>query len=269
MKKAIALIVILAVCLLAGTTIGGDRFFTGGMGIPAIAGSGGVTAKLLAGKDASNPTAYVIPGSGGCGSGIAATTASAAGGFNLYSVPGLILTGVADNAVTAGHILVGGTTTPGRVKDSGQTTRTAIDDQTCIVGVAHISASTAGDVTFRYDGSGTYGTSPSAAFATLTDGATITWAITTLNANATVTLGGNRTLNITGPVDGGSYVLTVLQDGTGTRGLVLGTGCTWKVSGGGAGAITPSTTASAVDVLAFTYKAGTTSCLANFNRNFN
>jgi hypothetical protein len=103
---------------------------------------------------------------------------------------------------------------------------------------------------------------------TQTDGATITWAIASvLNAQATVTLGGNRTLNITNPVIGGNYVLRVVQDGTGSRTLTLGTGCTWKVSGGGAGAITPSTTANAIDILAFVYDG--TNCYANFNKNFN
>lgn len=102
---------------------------------------------------------------------------------------------------------------------------------------------------------------------TQTDGATITWAIASVPfANATVTLGGNRTLNITNPVTGGNYVLRVVQDATGSRGLTLGTGCTWKVSGGGAGAITPSTAANAIDILTFYYDG--TNCYANFNKNF-
>src|SRR5882757_3225050 len=59
----------------------GSASTANGISITATAGSGGVTAKLLAGKDASNPTTHVLPSSGGCGSGIAATTASAAGTF--------------------------------------------------------------------------------------------------------------------------------------------------------------------------------------------
>ena len=112
---------------------------------------------------------------------------------------------------------------------------------------------------------------PSPAFASQTDGATVTWAIGgALVANASLTFtthGGSRTLNITNPVNGGSYVLWLKQDGTGGEGLTLGTGCTWRVSGGGAGAITPSTGANVVDVLAFTYDG--TNCYANFNKNFN
>ena len=128
-----------------------------GISITATAGTGGVTANLLAAKDTGNPTGYVIPSSGGCGSGIAASTVSAGATFELYVVPGVVLTGVADNAITAGHILVGGTATPGRVRDSGQTTRTAIDSGTCIVGVAQANATVGNTVLLRYDGSGTFG----------------------------------------------------------------------------------------------------------------
>lgn len=107
-------------------------------------------------------------------------------------------------------------------------------------------------------------------FAAQTDGATVTWAIASaVCANASLlftTHGGSRTLNLTGLVNGGSYVLKITQDGTGGEGLTLGTGCTWKVSGGGSGAITPSTGAGAVDVLAFTYDG--TNCLLNFAKNF-
>lgn len=109
------------------------------------------------------------------------------------------------------------------------------------------------------------------AFVPLTDGATVTWATGgTSPANTTLTFtthGGSRTLNVTGLINGGSYVLKIIQDGTGGEGLTLGTGCTWKVSGGGSGAVTPSTGANAIDVLAFTYDGAT--CLANFNKNFN
>jgi len=103
---------------------------------------------------------------------------------------------------------------------------------------------------------------------TLTDGATITWAIASVPAvNATVTIAGNRTLNITNAVTGGTYVLRVVQDATGTRTLTLGTGCTWKVVSGGAGAITLSTAANSVDILSFYYDG--TNCYANLGKNYN
>jgi len=121
----------------------------------------------------------------------------------------------------------------------------------------------------RYDTTNPFATSsPSLAPTTLTDGATITWAIgSSTAANATVTLGGNRTLNITGPASGGTYVLRVVQDGTGSRTLTLGTGCTWKVISGGAGALSLTATANATDVLTFYYDG--TNCYANLGKNYN
>ena len=108
-------------------------------------------------------------------------------------------------------------------------------------------------------------------WASQTDGSTVTWAIASvLYAQATLTFtahGGSRTLAITNPVVGGFYTLKLIQDGTGGEGLTLGSGCTWKVSGGGSGAITLSSGANAVDMLAFTYDG--TNCYANLNRNFN
>lgn len=108
-------------------------------------------------------------------------------------------------------------------------------------------------------------------YAAQTDGATVTYAIgSNMCANGSLLFtvhSGSRTLNLTGMVNGGSYLLKLTQDATGGEGLTLGTGCTWKVSGGGAGAITPSTGANAVDVLAWTYDG--TNCLLNFNTNFN
>lgn len=104
-----------------------------------------------------------------------------------------------------------------------------------------------------------------------TDAATVTWAIANqYNANASLLFtvhSGSRILNITNPVNGGNYVLKLTQDATGGEGLTLGTGCTWKVIGGGSGAITPSTGANAVDVLAFSYDG--TNCLATFGKNYN
>ena len=110
-------------------------------------------------------------------------------------------------------------------------------------------------------------------FSSQTDGATVTWAIGNVplaNTSLTFTVhGGSRTLNITNPVDGGSYVILLKQDATGGEGLVLGTGCTWKVINGGGGAITLSTGAAAVDVLAFTYQGATGNCYANLGKNYN
>ncbi len=107
-------------------------------------------------------------------------------------------------------------------------------------------------------------------YSTLTDGATVTWAIgTVVVGNATLTFtthGGARTLNLTGLVNGGIYTLKLKQDSTGGEGLTLGTGCTWLVYGGGGGAITPSTGANNVDILTWSYD-GTNCLVTAFQKN--
>jgi hypothetical protein len=95
-----------------------------------------------------------------------------------------------------------------------------------------------------------------------------TWAIgSAWVANASITITGSCTLNLTNPLAGGNYVLEVTQGSGGSHTLTLGTGCTWKVSGGGGGAVTPTITAGAIDVLVFTYDG--TNCMANYDKNFN
>jgi hypothetical protein len=92
-------------------------------------------------------------------------------------------------------------------------------------------------------------TALSPAFATLVDGATVTWATGGLRVNnAKVTLGGNRTLDITGAVDGASGLLVVTQDGTGSRTLTLPAG---SIEAGGSLAL--STAAGSKDVLSWFY----------------
>ena len=108
--------------------------------------------------------------------------------------------------------------------------------------------------------------------ATLTDGATVTFSggssligtglLTLIHTTTT------RTLNVTSLVAGLTYVIELTQDSTGVAGtFTLGTGCTWKVGGGGSSAITLSSTANTIDVLTFFYDG--TRCLANFRTNFN
>lgn len=92
----------------------------------------------------------------------------------------------------------------------------------------------------------------SPATATLTDGATITWATAGARQNnARVTLGGNRTLDITGEVDGATGILIVIQDGTGGRTITL-PGSSLVINDGG-GAVALSTGAGEVDILTWYY----------------
>ena len=86
---------------------------------------------------------------------------------------------------------------------------------------------------------------------TLTDGANIAWDVSTAQ-KAKVTLGGNRTMSaVSNAVEGATYTLWVIQDGTGSRTI------SWTTSGAGSfdfgtdGAPTLTTTASRADLLAF------------------
>lgn len=115
------------------------------------------------------------------------------------------------------------------------------------------------------------GTPTGAAFTAVTDASPITWALAnSFVVNGIITLAhttGTRALNLTGPTSGGYYTLVIKQDSTGGAAMTLGTGCTWKVGGGGSGTITLTSAANAIDVLAFTYDG--TNCYANFQTNFN
>ena len=85
------------------------------------------------------------------------------------------------------------------------------------------------------------------AIQTLSDGANIAWDVDS-EPSAKVTLAGNRTLdNPTGMVDGGSYRLRVIQDGTGSRTLSYGVNYNF----GDAGEPDLSTAANSVDILYF------------------
>ena len=87
----------------------------------------------------------------------------------------------------------------------------------------------------------------------LTDSATITADFSTAN-NFTLTLGGNRTLtNPTNMVAGQSGAIVITQDATGSRTLAYGS--YWKFPSGVAPTLT--TTASAVDVLAYYVESAT------------
>lgn len=92
-----------------------------------------------------------------------------------------------------------------------------------------------------------------AKFQTLTDGATITPDFGA-GLNFKVTLGGNRTLaNPINAKDGQSGVIRVIQDGTGSRTLAYGSN--WRFPGGTSTAVL-STTANAIDIIAYTVGEG-------------
>jgi len=107
--------------------------------------------------------------------------------------------------------------------------------------------------TAKTDAVQTFSVAQRGAITALTDGATITPDFAASN-NFSVTLGGNRTLaNPTNITAGQSGVIVITQDGTGSRTLAYGS--YFKFAGGTAPTLT--TTAAAVDVLAYYVESST------------
>lgn len=99
------------------------------------------------------------------------------------------------------------------------------------------------DATLNINGTVTLGQ----ATQTLTDGTNISWS-TSNSSVAKVTLTGSHTLdNPTGIFDGGTYILRVIQDGTGGWSLSYGTAYKWP----GGSAPTLSSAAGSIDILTF------------------
>lgn len=207
-----------------------------GISRTVTAGSTGVTVNLLADKDASNPTKYNTAALGSCGVGMAAYTGAAAATFELYSVPGTVLTAVADGTITAGHLLTGGASTAGRVADTGQTATTSVPLATCIVGVALASATVGNTVLVAYSGTGTYGAGAASSVA---------WnAITNPTGNLSLAMGANTSTFTYNAATGAGLNLWTLTDtasNTGTGALMrLTTAASsaafpWQADANGAG----------------------------------
>jgi hypothetical protein len=101
---------------------------------------------------------------------------------------------------------------------------------------------------------------------TLTDATIIAW--NPLNGlNASVTLGGNRTLNFSGSLIAGSYgTLVVTQDGTGSRTLTLPSTANKVLGSTSTTTIALSTAAGAKDILNFYYDG--TNCFWNIGQGY-
>lgn len=110
-----------------------------------------------------------------------------------------------------------------------------------------VASTTNGDLTLDGDGTGKvradshYGTITSDA-----DGATITFNMATSNLHA-VTLGGNRTLAVSNVAVGQSFILRLIQDGSGSKTVTWFTTIKWA----GGSAPTLTTTADKTDVIGF------------------
>jgi hypothetical protein len=157
----------------------------------------------------------------------------------------LVLNGTSIQEVQSADQVIGITTGSAVQKGDGSTGLTA-----ATAGTDFVAPSTATNFTAQqYFGA-----------ATLTDGATISWAANTQQV-ATVTIAGNRTMAApTGLVNGAFYALNVIQDATGSRTLTWNSVFKWA----SATAPTLSTAANAKDFFVFRsdgtnlYEAGRT-----------
>jgi hypothetical protein len=134
-----------------------------------------------------------------------------------------------------------------------------------LAGVIQVCLNGAGWIPFVNGGSN----SPNP-FVPLTDGAPVTWGISSVaNASATLTMvhtTTTRAINVSGQVNNGNYLLVLKQDSTGGAQATLGTGCTWVVHSSTGGytsgtALPLVTTALAINILTFTYDG--TTCYVN------
>jgi hypothetical protein len=117
--------------------------------------------------------------------------------------------------------------------------------------------------TIDYSSNTITGVTPLKSYVSLTDASTINWDMS--NPKAIVTLGGNRTLSVSNPVNGMSYVLIVKQDATGSRTLTL-PNSSWLVVNNGLGIATLTTTANAYDIITIEYDG--THYFVAYGRNF-
>ncbi len=160
------------------------------------------------------------------------------GAINLGDAPTDLLT-VTGRATVAQNLNVSGNTTFGAANKTSNTT-----GWFGVNGRATVSTNlyVGGNTTIN----GTTTDRSNALSQTLTDGATINWDVS-LGRVATVTLGGNRTISAATNQKVGTYILRVVQDGTGSRTLTWNGNYKWTAQS----APVLSAAVGAVDIFTF------------------
>jgi hypothetical protein len=121
------------------------------------AGTGGVTLNTFVATDTSAPTKFITAPSGSCGSGVALATAAAGVTFPLSGYDGTMQVVADSGGVTAGHLVVGSTVTPGDAMDSGQTSSLLISEKTMVCGTAMNTVAGGALVTINPRSRGSFG----------------------------------------------------------------------------------------------------------------
>ncbi len=182
-----------------------------------------------------------IVGGGGGGSGTVSSGTS--GQLAYYATTG--------SSVSGTTAIPNGTTA---------TTQSAADNSTKVATTAYVDAAAA---------------VPSArAFATLTDSATVAWAVSGCGDNRVLTLNhltATRTVSISGMTSGCIYGLAHVQDSTGAATSSPGTcgsGGTWVVlNSGGTNVWASSTAANAYDFMTIQYDGLNNKCIVSYANN--
>lgn len=122
----------------------------------ATASTGGTTQYLLVVYDGTTGNVTTAPIASAGIVGIAASTATS--GNPLYVIDSGVTTCIADNTVTANHLLGVGSATAGRCKDLGSAQSNGIASNVSVIGRAVTGGSAGASITVQTVGAGHYGT---------------------------------------------------------------------------------------------------------------
>jgi len=223
--------------------------FTGTLSAAAIASTSSSAHAFAVGPaGATNPSFNVDSSSGADAVGVNIKSGTTAGGVSIAVISPTTNDNLRIDAKGSGTITIAGVST-GSVTIGTALTYGGVTLSNAVTGTGNMVLSASPTFTGTLTAAATaFSNQVNGPKAALTDASSIAWNLATAQA-ASVTLGGNRTLAApTNMVDGGTYMLRVKQDATGSRTLAYN--AVFKFPGGTAPTL--STAANALDILTFT-----------------